>query len=94
MASHPKSQVLSNLRKLQKRLDTNTRARSAFLADPAAVLVRQGVDLSPQRAESLKSFINKQLAIPNSRVLGATIRPGGDPLKTEVSVSVSVTVKF
>ncbi len=90
MLTKPKSQVLTNLKQLQKRLGTNTRARSTFLADPAGVLSRQGVDLPPDRAKSLKSFIDRQLGVPNGRVVGATIRPGANPLATEVEVTVKV----
>lgn len=90
MPSQPKSKVTANLKELQTRLETNPRARSTFFADPAGALAKQGVNLPPERAKSLKSFIDKQLAIPNSRVVGATIRPGADALKTEVEVSVKV----
>jgi hypothetical protein len=90
MPSQPKSQVTANLKELQTQLETNTRARSTFLADPAGVLGKQGVDLPPERAKALKSFIDKQTSIPNSRVVGATIRPGADALKTEVEVTVGV----
>lgn len=84
------SEVLANLRTLQARLEKDSRARNAFLKDPAAVLQRQGVALPAARRSALKNFIDQQLAVPNSRVTGATIRPGGNPLATEVEVSVKV----
>ena len=90
MPPQPKSQVSTKLKELQTRLETNPRARSTFLADPAGALAKQGVNLPPERAKSLKNFIDKQIAIPNSRVVGATIRPGANPLATEVEVSVKV----
>jgi hypothetical protein len=86
----PKSQVLKNLKDLQTRLDTNTRVRNAFLADPAGALSREGLVLPPERTKSLKSFIDKQVGLPNSRVVGATIRPGANPAAIEVEISVSV----
>lgn len=90
MPTQTKAQVLTNLKNFQKRLDANTSARSKFLADPAAALVRQGVDLSPERATALKSFVDKQLGTPNGRVVGATIRPGSNPMATEVEITVKV----
>jgi hypothetical protein len=84
------AEIRANLNKLQGQLQSSSSARTGFLKDPASVLERQGLTLPPDRRTALKRFVDKQVAVPNSRVTGATIRPGSNPMATEVEISVSV----
>jgi hypothetical protein len=90
MSPISKTALQSNLRGLQSRLNTSPQARRAFLSDPARVLQREGVTLSPERARNLKTFLDKQTKVPKGTVTGAAVRPGGSPLATEVEVTVKV----
>jgi len=92
MADLTKAQVKKNLVDLQKRIETNPRARASFLKDPAAALGRTGLALSAERARAINTFVEKQTQTPGARVSGAAIRPSG--AANEVEVTVSVGVKF
>ena len=82
--------VRANLRSLQTKLNANPRSRTAFLKNPAATLQRAGVELTPERARSLKAFLDQQTRVPKGTVTGAAIRPGGNPLATEVEITIKV----
>ena len=90
MADPTKAQVKKNIDALQKRIETDSRARNAFLKDPAATLEKAGVPLSADRAKAISAFVDKQLKTPGARVSGAAIRGGGAAAQVEVTVSVGV----
>lgn len=92
MADLTKAQVKKNIDALQKRIDTDTRARNAFVKDPAGTLEKAGVPLSAARAKAISAFVDKQLKTPGARVSGAGVRGLG--AAAEVEVTVSVGVKF
>jgi hypothetical protein len=86
-----------SLSQLQKRLNDDTRLRSAFLKDPGGVLKKEGLELPPDKAQALANF-TKQVTAPAKQVsIGSisAVRSGGAAAaRTEVEVSVSVKVKF
>lgn len=47
----------ASLKKLERTLNTDKRVRSAFLKDPAKIMRREGVELSQDQVESVKSQI-------------------------------------
>ena len=85
-----KAEVKKNLAAMEKRINTDARARASFLKDPAAALGKTGLELSPQRARAINAFVDKQIKAPGARVSGAGIRPTGAADGVEVVVSVGV----
>lgn len=79
---------------LQKRLNKDTRLRSRFLKDPAAVLRAEGISLPEEKAASLERF-TREVTAPAREVRVDSIRSRAAGLaRTEVEVVVSVGVRF
>jgi hypothetical protein len=95
-ASAPRKAAAPNLSQLQKRLNQDTRLRSQFLKDPGGVLGREGVELTPEKAESLARFTS-QVTAPARQVSIESIRQqagGGLGAKARIEVEVTVRIRF
>jgi hypothetical protein len=64
----------ANLVDLQKRLNTNTKLRNQFLANPGETLRNEGVQLTPEQERSV-AYLVDQVKKPGRLVPGAGIAP-------------------
>ena len=92
MADLTKAEIKRNLTNLQTKMETNPRARAAFLKDPAATLKGTGVTLSPQRVREINAFVEKQIKTPGAKVSAPRIRQGATV--NDVEVNLIISVKF
>lgn len=87
----------ASLSQLQTRINQDTRLRSQFLKDPGSVLRKQGVELSPEKAQQLAQF-TQQVTAPAKQVSIDALQQraigGASKLRTEVEVTVSVRIRF
>lgn len=94
-----KAAAAPSLTQLQKRINDDTRLRSQFLKDPGGVLRKEGVELSPEKAQQLAQF-TQQVTAPAKQVSIDSIQQraigggAGARARTNVEVTVSVKVRF
>jgi hypothetical protein len=63
---------MAHLGEIENQLNSDPKARQAFLADPAGFLMAHGIVLSPAQAQSLREF-NYGITAPGEPVAGASI---------------------
>lgn len=92
MPNLTQAQVIQNLNALQFKIAHDARVRADFLRDPAALLAGTGLVLTPDRARSLKGFVDKQVNTPGAMISGAAIKLTGTGDVSEVSLIQAVKV--
>ena len=92
MATFTQAQVIQNLSSLQFKIAHDARTRADFLRDPAVVLAGAGLVLSPERARTLKGFVDKQVITPGAMVSGAEIKLTGTGDVSEVNMVIAIKV--
>jgi hypothetical protein len=92
MPNFTQAQVIQNLNTLQFKIAHDARTRADFLRDPAALLAGAGLVLSPERARTLKGFVDKQVNTPGAMVSGADIKLTGTGDLSEVNMVIAIKV--
>lgn len=77
---------MANLNDLQDRLNSDDRLREDFLANPADVFRREGIDLPPEQEKSLEQLVGRLKTSPTT-VPGSSV--GSQERGVDISINIS-----
>lgn len=72
------------MRGLEDQLNKDEKLRDEFLKDPVKILKREGIELTPAQAKSVKDQF-EDMQLPKAQALAA---------KPKIGIKISITIRF